>query len=334
MPKPITDILEIAIPIKDTDGNIVFVTPKQLQEQTAPAVAVAPAKSSKPAGSPDAKARFYIHSDDEQEVAAMNVPENAVPTEKLEQAANALVETFNLAINTEQKQKLAKIILSLLKDIRNPRKTREVLMREESLGGMGLAAAQAEDMIAQTQAKKKEIFNRIKGDRLAESLQPEQSETGVKDMFEETSPAPAVTRDTLLTEVKPRSTAPTTPSVDVPPAPAPAYTPTERSKPVGPVEEMKLLTLVDFRRLGKSATDSAQRVFQKIDLLADESLELKAQAIKAWKSSPAYQDYLAIGHRSMEGHESVEDIIKSKEVNDMTLEEFHAIADLNKSLQF
>ena len=93
------------------------------------------------------------------------------------------------------------------------------------------------------------------------------------------------------------------------------------------------MTLEDFRRLGEPQ-EAAQKIYQKIDLLADESLELKAEAIKAWKASPAYQNYLTIGHKSMESNKSVEEVIRHKTINDMSKFEFEAIGDLNRSLQF
>ena len=135
----------------------------------------------------------------------------------------------------------------------------------------------------------------------------------------------------LVTEVRPRDLKPQATSEIK--SPLPHLRPSGPAQPVGPVEELKLMTLEDFRRLGEPQ-EAAQKIYQKIDLLADESLELKAEAIKAWKASPAYQNYLTIGHKSMESNKSVEEVIRHKTINDMSKFEFEAIGDLNRSLQF
>ena len=104
---------------------------------------------------------------------------------------------------------------------------------------------------------------------------------------------------------------------------------------VGPVEELSDISINDFRKLGTSISDTISKIKNKIELLQDESYEKKAQGIKAWRSSPVYQNYLNLGNKSIEQEKSVEEIIKNKTENNeqcLTLEEFNMISDLSQQI--
>jgi len=108
-------------------------------------------------------------------------------------------------------------------------------------------------------------------------------------------------------------------------------------KLAGPTEELAGLTLQTLRRLGSDAASQSAKIGQKIDLLGEQSLTKKALGIQAWRRSPLYKMYLAIGQASMEHGLSVQKVIEQylsqgKEI--MTLEEFEAISDLNKQFRF
>ena len=108
-------------------------------------------------------------------------------------------------------------------------------------------------------------------------------------------------------------------------------------KLVGPVDELSLLTLETFRRLGVTAAERSQKIAAKINLLAKDSLSKKALGLNAWRQSPLYKMYLALGRASMEHGLDLDAVIKEytgqgKEI--LTLEEFNAITDINKQLRF
>lgn len=339
MPDMNNNFKDLAIPVKDKTGDFQFVRIDSLDSvDSQPTVPAPPASQpvAQPAGD-QATARYYVDSEDEQEVAQLTPQGVTISPDELQKEAVMITEVLHPELANEEKDRFAKITFSLLKGIRNPRQAREVFMREPSLGGMGIEEPRAQKFVDQIMAKKNVIYNKLKGAQLGKDIAPPQkpaADQKVEDIYDASQASPSqVQRDMLVTEVKPRGE-----TASFVPKPVRAgdisYSPKGRVQPVGPVEEMGSLTLADFRRLAKSSADAAQRIYQKIELLADESLELKAQAIKSWKKSPVYQDYLAIGHKSMEGESSVDDIIKNKLVNDMTMEEFHIISDLNKSLQF
>ncbi|MFA6098880.1 MAG: hypothetical protein WCV50_03845 [Patescibacteria group bacterium] len=106
-------------------------------------------------------------------------------------------------------------------------------------------------------------------------------------------------------------------------------------KVLGPIEEMEEIDLKEFRRLGSSPQESADKVFEKINLLEEDSWELKTEGIEAWKRSPVFSAYVKIGQESMKSNISVDEIIrKYQSQNQSTLlyEEFLAINELNKNI--
>lgn len=108
-------------------------------------------------------------------------------------------------------------------------------------------------------------------------------------------------------------------------------------KLVGPMEELSLLTLETFRRLGETPAERAQKIGAKINLLAKESLAKKAQGMVAWRQSPLYKLYVTLGQASMEHGLDLAGVIneysgQGKEI--LTMDEFNAITDLNRQMRF
>ena len=104
------------------------------------------------------------------------------------------------------------------------------------------------------------------------------------------------------------------------------------SKLLGPMEELSMLTLQDFRRIGTNPTESVLRVETKIERLKKESLTRGKQGIVAWKSSPLYQQYNEIMHESLNRRIGPDALLLEKP--SLTIEEFHAIMELNAKLRF
>ncbi len=110
--------------------------------------------------------------------------------------------------------------------------------------------------------------------------------------------------------------------------------PTQRAH--GPIGEIRILTLEDFRRWG-SPKKAAQNIKDKINLLGEESVSKKAQAIKAWKNSQIYKLYLKIGEESINKEEPISEVIKEKQEKNLptlTEKEFNTILELNEDLRF
>lgn len=109
------------------------------------------------------------------------------------------------------------------------------------------------------------------------------------------------------------------------------------SKLVGPVEELEQMTIKDFRNLSEDLKESATRIEEKIRHLEKESFQLRSQGVKAWRSSPLMQEYLAIGRESMETGKNVRGIITQRASlgeKTMSEDEFETIGSLNNIIRF
>ncbi|MEK7122577.1 MAG: hypothetical protein AAB855_01850, partial [Patescibacteria group bacterium] len=104
---------------------------------------------------------------------------------------------------------------------------------------------------------------------------------------------------------------------------------------VGLTDELRALTIKDLRRMSENIAQSSQKIADKINSLAKESLSKRAEAINAWKESPAYQLYLEIGQLNLSQDMALlaeERKAAGKEY--LTSDEFDALLDMNEKLRF
>jgi hypothetical protein len=109
-----------------------------------------------------------------------------------------------------------------------------------------------------------------------------------------------------------------------------------RPKVYGPTDELRSLRLADWRRLG-GGREAAERIYDKISLLGEDSLAKKAQGIRAWKESEIHLLYLEIGTEAVDKGKTVEEVIRDREREGrptLTMEDFDAIGELNQKLRF
>jgi hypothetical protein len=104
----------------------------------------------------------------------------------------------------------------------------------------------------------------------------------------------------------------------------------------GPVEQLKNMRLIDFRRLSSDPKKAIGKIEDEIDLLESDGYEKRIAGIKAWRQSPVNQAYAKLSHRSLNEGKSLESIVEQQENEEKTLtwEEVRAIMELNETLRF
>jgi hypothetical protein len=110
-----------------------------------------------------------------------------------------------------------------------------------------------------------------------------------------------------------------------------------KTKPTGPIEELRALGLENFERLGNSAEDRINKISNRIALLEKESILKKAEGIQAWKQSEIYRLYQEIGQESLFLGRKVSEVLLDRQKAKkpcLSQEEFDAIGRLNQSLRF
>ncbi len=166
------------------------------------------------------------------------------------------------------------------------------------------------------------------------------------------SPAPKPTPVPTMAAPMPAPVRPPVAPIPMPIAPAVRPTPAQVAQPVpakpvvadikytprltGPVEELRSLTLKDFVRLSKDPREATLKIKDKIDLLGEQSFEVKTQGIKAWQDSETNRLYLEILRQSLEGKPVIEVITERESSGKPTLNkaQFDSIMALNRTLRF
>lgn len=107
--------------------------------------------------------------------------------------------------------------------------------------------------------------------------------------------------------------------------------PVSLKKTMGPVDELHIFSLVDFRRLSPKTEAAKEIMKEKFAGLKEESYVLFLDARDAWRESPLFQIYEEIVLSALETKISIEESI-SGHSSALTHDEFLAILELNKFL--
>jgi len=111
----------------------------------------------------------------------------------------------------------------------------------------------------------------------------------------------------------------------------------KKVKVTNPVEELKYMDLVNFRRLDQSPVESFNKIKQKLKVLENVDYGKMLEGIKSWRQSPVNRLYLKILLKSGNEGLSIDQAIESlKRANQdyLSREEINALIDFNKSLNF
>jgi hypothetical protein len=99
---------------------------------------------------------------------------------------------------------------------------------------------------------------------------------------------------------------------------------------MGPVDELKYINLIDFRRLSSNPVDAAKRIRQKFVNLKDESIILYFEGMAAWHASPLYNDYIELASEALSKRLPLSEVCHDKKR--IQLQELTAILQMEKEL--
>ncbi len=108
-------------------------------------------------------------------------------------------------------------------------------------------------------------------------------------------------------------------------------------KLVGLVQELREMSLPEFRRLARDPEQAAAKIMQKLDTLGGEAFEKRLAGIQAWQQSPLQQTYLGLVADSFKVMKPVVLLAEEKRkagVDAPSPEEMSAIISLNGKLHF
>ncbi len=105
----------------------------------------------------------------------------------------------------------------------------------------------------------------------------------------------------------------------------------------GPIDELRNMNIVDFRRLDPDPLRAAAKIKEKINLLEEDGFRKKLEGIRAWRESRINKEYIEIGRKSIGQKKPVNDIIHDKNISGhdtLREDEFEAIVNLNREIRF
>jgi len=156
-------------------------------------------------------------------------------------------------------------------------------------------------------------------------------ETSKDNSQQITQEKPQAPQSTIKPEV---SAATITPQA--PPGKKPMADVVYETKLVGPVEELRRMTLEDFRRLPGTTQEAIVSLQEDIDNLAKQDPTTRIQGIEAWRESPLIKIYQSLIATALKIGKPIVELLKDKEINTagMTVEEFKAIRAFNATLRY
>jgi len=107
-------------------------------------------------------------------------------------------------------------------------------------------------------------------------------------------------------------------------------------KVMGPLEELKFLDLVNFRRLGTDPSQATAKILAKIKLLEKDGYDKMVAGVLAWRQSPVNRLYLRLGQAALNKDTTLQNLIATHvaDSNYLTWDEIQAIIKLNSRLSF
>jgi hypothetical protein len=254
--------------------------------------------------------------------------------------------------------RLKSLVLARLKDIKSDSEVHIVLIRPIANGGLGLAQSQAEKII-NTISEVHTKYNSYNKHEVKEA-QALKGKTGVELMVEPPE-LPAIAVDVRPKSYNEMGSAHHV-SISLPPksdliphndlvsklvkesmANEPIFKISSKSAPkqfvsdisapdmeMGPVEEIRSVTLNDLRKLSSNPEEAAKRVQQKIFNLQEESFIWYLDALSAYHNSPLYLEYIKSICQSLAERKSLANVLMMK--NSIKLSEAVAIIEMEKTL--
>jgi len=108
-------------------------------------------------------------------------------------------------------------------------------------------------------------------------------------------------------------------------------------KVVSPIDELRLLNVTNFRRLGDNSKEIVLKIFSKIKLLERDGYDKMVEGVKAWRQSEVNRLYVKMGQEIIMNNISLEDVIAGREKKSIPYlkpDEINAISQLNSKLSF
>ncbi len=276
----------------------------------------------------------------------------------------SLCASYANGLDADSRARLRSALDSRLRGVRGRSETEALFLRGAQEGGAGLSPAAASALAEEMEKAYRDIHERsqavLKEEKAAfvkgsiEGAAAKDQSRRLSEQEELDRMYGALTGKRKSAGAKPSAVAPVNapapsdaanPYMYRPPAanplpPRPAKTMSDIRPPaaalMGPVEELRSMTLEDFRRLSADPSEACRKIGDKLDLLEEHSFAQRIEGVKAWRESEVHRLYLKTITASFSGGKPIQAIIAqaiSANEPTPTEREVHAIMELNRQLK-
>ncbi|MEK7131519.1 MAG: hypothetical protein AAB797_02170 [Patescibacteria group bacterium] len=285
---------------------------------------------------------------------------------KREKQVEEVLGKLGFSVVPEVLGRLKSLVLAKLKDIKSEDETRELLARSIKNGGLGLTEQQVEKIIKSCRevegggGMENTNVPVLKGNSFSTAMHSLESELELPAPVSKTSVIPTTKEESLSSRPYKTDRDPSSAKaslgmtnenrqevvskiVNKSAANEPIFKldtkpvikksmqdVTASSIEMGPVEEIKSITLTDFRRLSGNPEEAAKRLQQKMFNLQEESFVWYLDALAAYHVSPLYSEYMQAVCQSLAERKSLANVLNMK--NSIKLNEAVALMEMERGL--
>lgn len=338
-PQPMT------VMVKKADGTFERKTldeikaAKPAQQVPAPA----PKPVSEPAKVMPVSARAAMLSQDKEEPVKPAAPNSSLPREN--QVEEILRKSGAKPKSISADNRLRTLIQLAIKEIRTPDQVYEAVVRNEQDGGAGLTEAEAKAIMQFLPKTNQNLNAKLEKEIPAvtapnnsivrASAKPATSVLPAPQVAPKPQAVAPVAQKMPMDKQKVIETfsknVPEEPYFKIPPSKSAMQDITSKQIAVGPIDEIKVFGLKDFRRLSANPEEAAMRLKQKFLNLKDESILLYMEGIEVWKHSELYINYINAVLGSLAKKQPL-NVLSDK--NAITVEEIKALIGMEKQLDY
>lgn len=230
-----------------------------------------------------------------------------------------VIDSLSFKVAAAVENRLKSIVQLRLKDIRGEADTLDACQRSIKDGGLGLTEPQAQELTKKAQptayAPKAEPHKKI--EVVEKILQDAMPMAAIEDLINQ---AGSANKENKMPVRPLANTGTKMPIHDVKSRPA----------PVGPLQEIEIFSLTDFRRLSNNTVEAANRLKQKFLNLKEESYLLFMNSWTAWHQSPLYQSYISVVDTALSQRKPLSSVLGEKDK--ISLVEIEALINMEKEL--
>ena len=241
---------------------------------------------------------------------------------KKDNSAKEIIAKLSFKVAPDLAGRLESLVNSRLRDIRDDVQFIDYAQKAVGNGGVGLREEKAEEILKLISSNFKfQISN--KNQRLKKEIGNSEQRTVNSEQNLNSKPANSEQIDRIQdTGYRIQNMGSHPPMNDILPPPKPA------AQPVGPVEELRMFTLTDFRHLGE-VKKAGEILAQKFITLKNESFFLFRDGLDAWHQSPLFNEYRKVLAQALRENKMVEAVLS--EGGGLTREEFDEMVEVGKN---